>query len=104
VQPLLWVLVCFGGALVLTGVTIIVVGIAISAPTAVSENESASEKSLWVVIAERLLDVFDRLIDPLLDDHASRSKRLTALGLILIVVGGLCIAGGVYGIGVTAAA
>jgi hypothetical protein len=54
------------------------------------------------VIAEKLLACFDKLIGLILSDDAPRSKRLTALSVFVILIGCLCIAGGMYGIGATA--
>jgi hypothetical protein len=56
------------------------------------------------MIADKTLNWFDQLIGLLLSDDTPRSRRLTALGLMLIILGGLCLAGGVYGISVVGAA
>jgi hypothetical protein len=96
VDELLWVVVCFGAVLVLLGVFAIVLGIVLTRP--VTENERAPEKNVWIIIAEKVLGWFDKLIGLLLSDDAPRSKRLTALGLMLILLGALCLAGGLYGI------
>ncbi|AFM17722.1 hypothetical protein Mycch_2968 [Mycolicibacterium chubuense NBB4] len=102
-DALLWMLICFGAVLVVTGIVAIVVGIALPTPATVSERESAEEKDVWVVIAEKVLGWFDKLIAVILSDDLPRSKRVTALGVLLILLGALCVAGGVYGIGATAA-
>jgi hypothetical protein len=103
-QTLLWILICFGAGLVILGLIAVVAGIALNRPAPKSATAAARESSVWIVIAEKVLGWFEKLIGLLLSDDTPRWKRWTAVGLILILAGLGCIGGGVYGISVVGAA